>query len=206
MELPLGTSFDASQEGSYPQLVPALCDGAVLRAGSLAFDPNVISSTGDTPAGTANEAAIRWDQVDKRAFPVHPGSYTVQWPDANDPGTNYLIEFVTGYPGDQVSLSSEREVMIDGSNGDSSRQTSTTVTSMPVLNSAGQAVLFPPTPPNPNLTGANPLEAVPLYFVTSTTMSRVNEDPYFAGADFPGSTQSPFPDAHYRHRLPARES
>ena len=45
VELPLGTSFDASQEGSYPQLVPALCDGAVLRAGSLAFDPNVISST-----------------------------------------------------------------------------------------------------------------------------------------------------------------
>ena len=113
-EVPLGQSFDAAGNPDL-QLVPDLCEGAILRTGSLGpGDTAAHVRVGPEADGTAFQTPLRWDQVDARLFPVHPGSFQINWPDQNDPETTYKIEIVTGYPSDTVPLASEREEELGG--------------------------------------------------------------------------------------------
>lgn len=95
-------------------LVPALCDGAVLSDAG----PSTASliPVGALPTGRASGFPWRWDRHDKKVYPVHPCSNRVQWQDKFEPSKSYTIEIVSGYPGDDVTLSSERE------NADGSRE------------------------------------------------------------------------------------
>jgi hypothetical protein len=167
-EIALGESFDALNPDTH--LVPQLCADAELRASSLGPNEGYIP-VGTSPGGTITGAPVRWDQLGKRLYPVHPGSYRIQWPDTNDPNTVYYIEIVTGYPGATASLVSERETLL--ASGDSIRETSTTNSGLPVPDSQDN-------------------HADELYYVTSVTLPRVTED-------FPGSLSAPGLDAHYRH-------
>jgi len=106
-EIPLGGSLNAAN----PALVPPLCTGGQLRRSQVGPADEFIPVGVAQPDGDSNGFPVRWDQVSKRLFPVHPGSYQIQWPDANDPGTVYQIEIVTGYPGTPVPLASERELV-----------------------------------------------------------------------------------------------
>lgn len=115
-EIPLGQSFDATLP--YVQLVPRLCDGAVLRKADLGPSEN-FTRVGDLAPGTATGTPVRWDQVGQQLFPVQPGSYQIEWPDANTPSKSYKIEIVTGYPGDTARLATAREQKLP--NGDSIR-------------------------------------------------------------------------------------
>ena len=117
-EIPIGMGFDALNPNG--QLVPDLCDGASLSSGATGpGDTGGAIPKGQRPDGTPNGSALRWDQLAKRLFPVRPGTYQLDWPDENNPGTTYRIEFVTGYPRDTVSLISEREEEV----GDTLKQT-----------------------------------------------------------------------------------
>ncbi|MCH1509219.1 MAG: hypothetical protein L7T84_08455 [Akkermansiaceae bacterium] len=113
-EIPIGMSFDA--ENPNLQLVPDLCDGGVLRSVGDLGPENTFASVGATPDGPALGQPMRWDQLGQSLFPVHPGSYQLDWPDENNPGTTYKIEIVSGYPGDTVLLSSEREEQLADGN------------------------------------------------------------------------------------------
>lgn len=106
-EIPLGQSFDALNPDL--QLIPALCEGAVLRAADLGPAESFTRVGSYVPDGTATGFPIRWDQLGKRLLPVHPGSYQLVWPDADDPTKSYKIEIVSGFLGETVPLSSERE-------------------------------------------------------------------------------------------------
>ena len=115
-ELALGQSLSA--ENPNLQLTPDLCEGAVLRVGEIGpGELEGFTRVGAPADGTAVGNPVRWDQVGKKLFPVHPGSYQLSWPDQNDPSKSYKIEVVAGYPDATVNLASERE------NPDGSRQT-----------------------------------------------------------------------------------
>lgn len=120
VEVPIGTSFDAVNPNE--QLVPSLCDGAVLRNDGESGPSDGFTETGPVSNGLKNGAPVRWDRFGQALFPVQPGSYKYQWPDQNNPGKKYNIEIVTGYPGDLVRLSSQRERKL--ANGNSIRETS----------------------------------------------------------------------------------
>ncbi|MDC0325558.1 hypothetical protein OAM01_02255, partial [bacterium] len=122
--IPLGQAFDPNGL----DLVPKLCEGAVLRGGKKG-PGNVFTFVGkDSPAGTSDGDVGRWDQLGQLLYPVHPQSFRVDWPDANVDGKTHKIEIVTGFPGDGVNLTSERENM-DGSRIDPPNyQWSTTMT------------------------------------------------------------------------------
>lgn len=113
-EVPLGQSFDAQNPDL--QLIPALSPNGVLRMGSLGPADAFMRVSTYVPDGTGAGSPTRWDELGKRLLPVHPGSYQIDWPDANDPARTYKIEIVTGYPTDSIPLVTARE------NGDGSRQ------------------------------------------------------------------------------------
>ena len=116
-EIPLGQAFDAANPNL--QLVPDLCDGAVLRADDLGPSEN-FARVGALASGQATGQPVRWDRLGKSLLPVHPGSYQLQWPDSNNPGKTYKIEIVSNYPGDNAALASARETKLV--NGNSKRQ------------------------------------------------------------------------------------
>ncbi len=101
-EIPLGQGFDASNPNA--QLVPDLCEGGVLLANESG--PDALLPIGSVPEGDTT----RWDKLAKKLFPVQPGSFRGDWPDANDPSRKYTIEIVSGYPGDTVPLTTAREL------------------------------------------------------------------------------------------------
>jgi hypothetical protein len=176
-EIALGMSLDAVTPDA--QLVPNLCSPGVLRRGTQG--PNGGGAlVGLEPDGTPAGSALRWDQVANLLFPVHPGTYHIDWPDLNDPGnTSYRIEVVAGYPGDSaVPLLSEREL----ENGMRETTTTPSENAPPVLDSYKDPVL-----------SAGP-GSLPLYYVTITTFNQVSED-------FPGHSDDLLVrgDAHYRH-------
>ncbi|MCB1133533.1 MAG: hypothetical protein KDN05_20615, partial [Verrucomicrobiae bacterium] len=116
-EVPLGKEFDAvNPDGS---LVPHLCDGGVLRAADLG-PSGTFTRVGVAPSGQPTGNPYRWDQLGKCLVPVHPGSYQIDWPDANDPSKSYKIEIVAAYPGDTALLASARETLLP--DGDSKRE------------------------------------------------------------------------------------
>ena len=127
-EIPLGSAFDPASPNTY--LVPQLCEDAQLRAGTSGFD--LVNTVAAPESELVGETPIRWDQVDYLAYPVQPGIYELEWPDANDPGTSYKIQIVTGYPGDTVVLPSAREVLLEDDSGNSKRQTVTVNSGYPV--------------------------------------------------------------------------
>ncbi|MEO6475878.1 MAG: choice-of-anchor D domain-containing protein [Luteolibacter sp.] len=116
-EIPLGQSFDATNPNL--QLVPDICDGAVLRTDDRGPADGFVR-VGALSTGQATGTPVRWDQVGQSLFPVHPGSYQLDWPDSNNPARSYKIEVVSAYPGDTAQLASARETKL--SSGDSKRQ------------------------------------------------------------------------------------
>ncbi|MCP5533966.1 MAG: choice-of-anchor D domain-containing protein [Akkermansiaceae bacterium] len=116
-EIPLGEGFDATNPDL--QLVPNLCDGGVLRADDEG-PANTFTRIGAIASGQATGNPVRWDQLGKTLFPVHPGSYQLDWPDANVPGKSYKIEVVAAYPGDTATLATARETKL--ADGNSVRQ------------------------------------------------------------------------------------
>ncbi|MFT4638205.1 MAG: hypothetical protein ACI8T1_001524 [Verrucomicrobiales bacterium] len=111
-EIPLGQSFDALNPNF--QLTPPLCEGGVLRTGTIGPDTSGVLTIGQRPNGSGVGSPLRWDQLGSRLLPVQPGTYEVLWPDSIDGSTRYKIEIVSGYPASDVDLSSERELP-DGS-------------------------------------------------------------------------------------------
>ncbi len=172
-EIPIGEFLDADDPSG---LIPRLCNDSSLRAGTDGPGTE-ITPIGAVPPGKTLGAALRWDQVGRRLLPVQPGIYRVSWPDRDDPSRSYLIEIITGYPGDLVSypVNEAREVPLGDGSGDSRRETTTDTTSEPVYDNQR------------NLVDGQ-------FYVTSTRMSYVT-------ADFPGSRDyATLPlDAHYRH-------
>ena len=120
-EIPLGMEFDASNPNDF--LVPHLCDGGVLRAASLG-PADTFTRVGVAPTGQPTGVPYRWDQLGRSLLPVHPGSYQLDWPDANDPSKSYKIEIVSAYPGDTAPLASARETLLP--DGNSKRELSGT--------------------------------------------------------------------------------
>lgn len=130
-EIPLGSSLEASNPN--PVLVPNLCEGAVLSESGPVI--GLEEPLDPEPDGIAGEGgAIRWDRVAKKLFPVRPGNNRIRWKDASN-GRTYRIEVVSGYPGDTVELSSEKE------DDDGKRPLSLTESSLPVRDSNGDQVL-----------------------------------------------------------------
>lgn len=106
-EIPLGKSFDPKTPD--PQLVPNLATNGNLNLGG-AGPVTTIDTKITTPEGsTLNGAALRWDGLSKELFPVQPGTYRVNWPDADGSGNTYVVEIVTTFPGDSASLLTPRE-------------------------------------------------------------------------------------------------
>ncbi|MES2474664.1 MAG: choice-of-anchor D domain-containing protein [Verrucomicrobiota bacterium] len=118
-EIPLGQSFDATNPNI--TLVPDLADGGVLRADDLGPSDN-FTRVGPLANGLATGQPVRWDRIGQSLFPVHPGSYQLQWPDSNNPAKSYKIEIVSAYPGDTAPLATARESKLP--NGNSIRQVS----------------------------------------------------------------------------------
>jgi hypothetical protein len=132
-EVPLGLAFDPTAT------VPVLC-GATPVLHDAGPDLGSIVPVGETPTGTGNGTALRFDKLAGKLYPVRPGSNRIQWRDQNDTGKTYQIEIVSGYPGDVMPLASERE------NANGSRQGSAPayVRATPAL--ADVAVTFPAAP------------------------------------------------------------
>jgi hypothetical protein len=112
-EIPLGMEFDATNPNDF--LVPHLADGGVLRASNLG-PSDAFTRVGVAPTGQAIGNPYRWDQLGKTVVPVHPGSYQLEWPDANNPSKTYKIEIVAAYPGDSAPLASARETLLPDGN------------------------------------------------------------------------------------------
>jgi len=104
-EVPLGSAFDPTKT------IPPLDDGVHNRvlsdAGPTAQGFQMV---GDLPTGKKYPgAALRFDQVDFKLYPVTPEAYRFTWADKNDQSIVYNIEIVSGYPGQTVNLTSARE-------------------------------------------------------------------------------------------------
>ncbi|MDB4521361.1 choice-of-anchor D domain-containing protein, partial [Akkermansiaceae bacterium] len=106
VELPFGKSFDASDPNL--QLVPDFCEGMALRTNSEGPSDQHTASLNDSSGGAVG-LPYRWDQLGKRLFPVHPGTFEISWPDAIDQEKVHRIEVVAGYPNNTVGLVSARE-------------------------------------------------------------------------------------------------
>ncbi len=105
--VPLGQSFDAVNPNA--QLVPDLCVGGALRKGTTGPERGFEQVGPASVDGRVTGDPLRWDQLGKKLYPVHPGSYRINWRDESVLDREYTIEIVTGYPGETVPLSSERE-------------------------------------------------------------------------------------------------
>ncbi len=145
--VPLGQGFDALNPNT--QLIPALPDGAVLRADENG--PSGGFQKLDTgPSGVGEP--LRWDQLGKRSLPAHPGIFSGGWPDAKKQATAYKIEIVSGYPDDLVTNLRAIE------RPDGLRETSTDpVNQTPVLDFKGEQKRSP--------------SGLPLYYVTQIRLA-----------------------------------
>ena len=101
--VPLGEGLDASTtDNANIRLVPDLCEGGELHLN--AGTPPIFFSNFDRhqpgDSGTVGQSGrqILWDAVGKQLLPLQPGSFQVEWPDANDPELAYLIHVVTDFP------------------------------------------------------------------------------------------------------------
>lgn len=107
-EVPLGMAFDPTQ--TIPPLirtVAPLTNRQLSEAGPLTSS---VTPVGDLVQGrTSAGASLRWDRVDHKLYPVHPITNRMSWADKNDANKSYQIEVVSGYPGQRVNLTSERE-------------------------------------------------------------------------------------------------
>lgn len=99
--VPLGMSLDSNA------LVPALCDNGELSDSGPSEAS--LQPVGRTPTGEKRGLPWRWDQFEKKLYPERPGSSQFEWQDKDDPSKSYVIELVSGYPGDTVPLASELE-------------------------------------------------------------------------------------------------
>lgn len=104
-EVPLGMAFDPTKT------MPPLVDGVNTR---ILSDEGPSEATfenvGDVLTGKKSASMpLRWDQVDLKLYPVMPDTHRLTWVDKNDRSKSYKIEIVSGYPGQTVNLTSERE-------------------------------------------------------------------------------------------------
>ena len=127
-EVPLGSSFDPANANA--ALVPNLC-GDTAELDDAGPDFNAGFNTFNYPDENLVGNPVRWDPVSKKLFPVHPGSFQIEWADENEPDKVYKIEIVSGYPDDLALLSSSRE------DEDGMRQTTTDESAYPILDSTG---------------------------------------------------------------------
>ncbi|SKA75996.1 hypothetical protein SAMN02745166_00106 [Prosthecobacter debontii] len=139
-EVPLGMPFDPTQ--TIPPLirtVAPLTNRVLSDAGPVetSFQP-----VGDFPTGKKSAgAALRWDKVDLKLYPVHPSSNRLTWMDKNDQTKSYNIEIVSGYPGQTVNLTSERETA-DGTR-EGTAPLYVTQTTLPTIDVTNPGVGFP---------------------------------------------------------------
>ncbi len=83
----------------------AFAPGDMLTA-SLAATVNLnvrpkVTALNDAPPGTTADNAIVWSAAERRAWPVRPGTYTLEW--TRNDGSGLLTQIVVGFPGDPVS-------------------------------------------------------------------------------------------------------
>ncbi len=102
-EMALGETFPADDPD--PLLVPDLCVGGELRATLQAPESGDVLR--ERSGGTGPK--FEWDSLMRRVIPVQPGTFHIEWPDANDPTKSYLIEIVTDFSGETVPLPTARE-------------------------------------------------------------------------------------------------
>ncbi len=107
-EVPLGMAFDPTQ--TVPPLIRTVAPLTNRVLGDAGPNLGAIEQVGDLPTGRRYPGTpLRFDQVDLKLLPVAPGSYRLDWADKNTPSKSYKIEIVSGYPGQTVNLTSERE-------------------------------------------------------------------------------------------------
>ena len=109
-EIPLGKGLNVSNTTVLnTQIVPDICSGASLK---LTATPTVANSAPEINDGATSGKSGRqvlFDKVGKQLIPLAPGAFRVEWPDANDPTTSYLIEVVSDFPGETLNLYYDRE-------------------------------------------------------------------------------------------------
>jgi hypothetical protein len=181
-EIPLGEAFDPENPNAV--LVPALCDGAILEAGrDKPFGPALEVAKNSKVSGNGTQDTLRWDGVGEALYPVAPGSYQVDWPDANLPGESYKIEIVTGLPGDHVELASTRQ----SSSGQRETIKESEKAGLPGFAYSPYQVYTIGANDRYELTHKTDDAGNLLYFLKSTTLQGVD-------SVYPGA-----PGSHYRH-------
>lgn len=110
-EIPIGKGLDVSSTAALNvNLIPDLCEG-----GTLLLTGNALTDVSANPVfpdnGTVAQSGrkVLFDKVGKQLLPLMPGTYRVEWKDANDPNTSYLIEVVSHLPQESLSLYYDRE-------------------------------------------------------------------------------------------------
>ncbi len=106
-EVPLGKSFDPKSPDA--QLVPDLATGGNLKLVDNGPGTTIDKKLNPPEGSMINGLPLRWDPLSKEYFPVQPGTYRVEWPDASGSGETYTIEIVSAFPGDSAPLVSPRE-------------------------------------------------------------------------------------------------
>jgi len=105
-EIPLGQNFDPKSPSS---LTPNLPTDAALRVTGAGPGTTLDAKISPPDGSIVNGLSLRWDGVSQLIFPVQPGSYRVAWPDSDGSGETYLIEVVSGFPGETAALTTPRE-------------------------------------------------------------------------------------------------
>ncbi len=106
-EIPIGEGLDVSSTlAANAQLVPDLCGANPSLRIDLA-GPNVLQLPKPTGNGTPSGGSgipYAWDFAGRKFHPLQPGSYVIQWEDANDPSTSYVIQIEARFPTDVITV------------------------------------------------------------------------------------------------------
>lgn len=107
-EVPLGMAFDPTQ--TMPPLIRTVAPLTNRVLSDAGPSEVTVQQVGDIPTGKKSASQpLRWDKVDFKLYPVIPATHRLSWVDKNDQTKTYNIEIVSGYPGQTVNLTSERE-------------------------------------------------------------------------------------------------
>ncbi|TDU70687.1 hypothetical protein EI77_02735 [Prosthecobacter fusiformis] len=139
-EVPLGMAFDPTQ--TIPPLIRTVAPLTNRVLSDSGPNESTMEQVGDLPTGKKSPGQpLRWDKVDFKLYPVHPATHRISWVDKNDQTKSYKIEIVSGYPGQTVNLTTERE-MQDGTR-EGSAPTYVPQTTLPTIDVTNPGVAFP---------------------------------------------------------------
>lgn len=134
----LGRGLDLDEDGNVPnnQLLPSMPVGSLLQVTGTGPGNSVTTRIAPPDGSFQNGDPLKWDMNAKNLLPVRPGAYEISWPDANDPEKSFLVEVLSGYPGDTV----RRTTAAEDVNGFRTRLDTLNLTSCQTVASSNQVV------------------------------------------------------------------